>query len=124
MANNSISITVNGQTIDIADNNAVLVACLEALAHKLAPDPVAIDDTPAEPDSADPRYYISTGQAPVQIRLAPFEKVSLNEWLHNLNLHMERKITSGKLLRGLIQMYRDGQFDQHELAGAIRKAGR
>ncbi|MGF1727521.1 hypothetical protein [Photobacterium nomapromontoriensis] len=66
------------------------------------------------------RRNVTTGTAPVPMRLPENDKAELALWLEELSEATGKKITSAKLLRGLIKMR--GKLNQKALIKAINEA--
>ncbi|MGF1688406.1 hypothetical protein L4C36_17220 [Photobacterium japonica] len=66
------------------------------------------------------RRNVTTGTAPVPMRLPENDKAELALWLEELSEQTGKKITSAKLLRGLIKMR--GQLNEKKLIQAIYEA--
>ena len=50
------------------------------------------------------RRNVTTGTSPTPIRLTPDERAELNLWVQELQGLTKKKLTSAKLMRGLIHM--------------------
>lgn len=66
------------------------------------------------------RRNVTTGTSPIPMRLSDNDKAELNLWLEELSAHTGKKITSAKLLRGLIKMR--AQVNEKKLIQAIYEA--
>lgn len=50
------------------------------------------------------RRNVTTGTSPTPIRLTPDERAELNLWVEELQQQTQKKLTSAKLMRGLLHM--------------------
>lgn len=66
------------------------------------------------------RRNVTTGTTPIPMRLSDNDKAELNLWLEALSAQTGKKITSAKLLRGLIKMR--AQVNEKKLIQAIYEA--
>ncbi|WP_318479402.1 hypothetical protein [Photobacterium leiognathi] len=66
------------------------------------------------------RRNVTTGTTPVPMRLSDNDKAEMNLWLEELSAQTGKKITSAKLLRGLIKMR--SQINEKKLIQAIYEA--
>ena len=66
------------------------------------------------------RRNVTTGTSPIPMRLSANDKAELNLWLEELSERTGKKITSAKLLRGLLKMR--GQVNEKKLIQAIYEA--